>query len=234
MYMVGFPLLEPARCQTIRNGWDPEDVRLAEAAEGERAGAGHPAPLGTPTILHAGTLGPHMMPGVFLEPVARILARRDDLRRGLRIRFIGNAEGQALEDLQRFPFPDVLETAIRYLPKPETLSQMRQAAAVLMLNGPTLTRAIPGKFYEYLATGAPVLVHGDTGEIGTIMRDLGAGWIVPIGDDAALEAVLEWVAARVPRPGDPARTAAWLAEHTREAMSRRFFAVIEEARRHRR
>jgi glycosyltransferase involved in cell wall biosynthesis len=234
LYRDAFPFLEAARCRTIRNGWDPGDVTSAEALDGDGAGTYSDAGPDIPTILHAGTLGAHMTPGVFLEPVTRILARREDLRRGLRICFIGNASGEAPAQLAAFPFPDVLEATNRYLPKPETLARMRRAAAVLLLNGPKLERVIPGKFYEYLATGAPILVHGDAGEIAEIMRELEAGWIVPIGDDVALEAALERVAARSPRPGDPARIAAWLDLHTREAMSRRFFAVADEARRLRR
>lgn len=234
LYLETFPFLEDGRCCTIRNGWDPEDVVSAEAFESDGAGTSGDAGPDIPTILHAGSLGAHMMPGVFLEPVARILARREDLRSKLRLRFIGKANPVATAQLGAFPFPGVLAATTDYLPKPAALAQMRRAAAVLLLNGPHLERAIPGKFYEYLATGAPILVHGDAGEIPAIMRELEAGWIVAIDDDAALEAALERVADRTPRPGDPARIAAWLDDHTRESMSRRFFAVADEARRLRR
>lgn len=234
LYRKAFPFLEAARCRTIRNGWDPDDMVAAEALDDDGEGTSGDAGPDIPTILHAGKLGLHMPPGVFLDPVSRILARRDDLRRRLRIRFIGEASGEAPAQLAAFPFPDVLEITDRYLPKPQALAQMRRAAAVLLLNGPTLERTIPGKLYEYLATGAPILVHGDAGQIGEIMRELEAGWIVPIGDDAALEVALEGVAARTPRLGDPARIAAWLDVHTREAMSRRFFAAADEAWRMRR
>lgn len=274
LYLAAFPFLPAARCRTIRNGWDPQDVSEAEAlgvadagageeaARGDDAGVGGEAargagaefsgdaPQGTgaasgtegagdagdagldrPTILHAGSLVAHTAPDPFLEHVARILARREDLRRGLRIRFIGRGSGDAPAQLAAFPHSDVLEVVDNMLPKPATLLEMRRAAAVLLLNGPKCERALPGKFYEYVAMGTPVLVHGDTGEISRIVRELDAGWVVPIGDDAALEAALEHVAARAVRSGDPARIAAWLDDHTREAMSRRFFAVADDARR---
>ena len=243
LYLNAFPLLQAARCHTIRNGWDPLDVGAAQVLKGAGAGSGGEAPAGPgagpggdagfdrPTILHAGSLGAHNTPGVFLEQVARILGRREDLRRCLRIRFIGRASGGLPAQFAASPLSDLLEVVDHILPKPAALLQMRRAAAVLLLNGPKRERAIPGKFYEYLAMGTPVLVHGDKGEIPRIVRELGAGWIVPIGDDAALEASLERVAARARRPGDPARIAAWLDDHTREAMSRRFFAIAEEVRR---
>jgi glycosyltransferase involved in cell wall biosynthesis len=255
LYLNAFPLLQAARCLTIRNGWDPQDVSAAEALHGAGAGSGGgpvedagagsgvPAPedpgaqpgdgagFDRPTILHAGSLGAHNTPGVFLEQVARILVRREDLRRSLRIRFIGRGSGEVPAQLAAFPHSDLLEVVAHILPKPATLLEMRRAAAVLLLNGPKRERAIPGKFYEYVAMGTPVLVHGDAGEVPRIVRELGAGWVVPVGDDAALEAALEHVAARTVRSGDPARIAAWLDDHTREAMSRRFYAVADEVRR---
>ena len=48
-------------------------------------------------------------------------------------------------------------------------------ALLLLLDQPFYETAIPGKFYEYMATDTPILAFGGTGVLAALVRGLGAG-----------------------------------------------------------
>jgi glycosyltransferase involved in cell wall biosynthesis len=51
--------------------------------------------------------------------------------------------------------------------------------------------SIPGKFYEYMATGKPILaLSPPDGEVQQILRETGAGWCADPGDQQAIRQML--------------------------------------------
>src|SRR5215813_7927568 len=89
--------------------------------------------------------------------------------------------------------------------RPETIRRMKQADLLLLL-AERFVIQIPGKTYEYLRAGRPILALTSEGALADFMRRTGAGWVVDPKDDAGvLAAVRERI--RQWKAGDPGPSA---------------------------
>jgi glycosyltransferase involved in cell wall biosynthesis len=99
---------------------------------------------------------------------------------------------------------------------------------VLLLNdNAEMARYIPSKLYEYIGAGRPVLLFADGGETGALVREIGAGLVVPRGDPRALEAALESIARGEAAARRPSAIEAWRRRHTREQLARDTFQLLD-------
>ena len=155
--------------------------------------------------------------------------RNSRLRDRFRVRVVGRKSAEAMERLASFEsqVPGVLDL-IDHVPKREAISMMRRSDVLLILAEPEMERYRPGKLYDYIAAGPPVLVYGHPGEASELIERLGVGSFVPANDIDALEKTLDRISANISTfPNRSAGINAWLEQHTREALARRFFDVIE-------
>src|SRR5499426_3095690 len=75
--------------------------------------------------------------------------------------------------------------------RPETIRRMTRADLLLLLSERFIIQ-IPGKTYEYLRAGRPILALTPESALADFMRRTGAGWVVnPKDDDGVLGAVRE-------------------------------------------
>ncbi len=218
-HLRAFPNVARARCVVIPNGWDHEGV------DGDR-----PVPVASSNsqvaLSFIGGLGSFAEPGVFVSAVEDVLRRRPDLAQTLRLRFVGKKDPQTASELGRFAFPEVLDL-VDHVPVPDAISAMRSSAALLLLNPPAFARYLPGKLFNYIASGRPVLVFGDGGEVAALVRQLGAGVVFPADADAlerALDDIVNGTFAR--QRGDGIEE--WLSTHSRTSMAERYFNELEE------
>jgi len=143
----------------IYNGFDPADYYGAGAGE-------HDKKL---TCVYAGALYPKRSPASILR-AARQLIDRGEIDPGrLRLVFAGifdypgKSENRNL--VRKLELDDVVRT-VGHLPHAEAISLMRAADALLMVGDahPRAGDYIPGKVYEYLALGKPVVGTLQQGE----------------------------------------------------------------------
>lgn len=221
-HVEAFPELDRARCIVIPNGWEAEDTP-------DTAGTMTDRPSGRRTIAFTGNLGDHTLPGGFLDCLAEAVARRPELAERFTVRFVGLRSRRAADQLAESAAREMIETTDQ-VSKREVTRIVREADGLLLLNPPALRRYVPGKLYEYLAAGRPVLVYGEGGEVGELVDRLRAGVVVEESDVTALIEALEWIAAQPPGPSISPERADWLAQHTREALARRTIALLETAR----
>ena len=224
-----FPELDRARCVVIPNGWEPDD------GPPDTAGAtSHPSdatatrPVGRRTIAFTGNLGDHTLPGGFLDCLAAAVARRPDLAERFTFRFVGRRSRQAAGQLDDFIVGGMVELKDQ-VSKREVTRIVREVDGLLLLNPPALRRYVPGKLYEYLAAGRPILVYGENGEAGALVERLKAGPVVADDDAAGLIEALEWIEVQ-PGPLISGERKDWLARHTRETLAHRTIALLEAAR----
>lgn len=114
--------------------------------------------------------------------------------------------------------------------RPETLCRMRQADLLLLL-AERFVIQIPGKTYEYLRSGRPILALTSEGALANLLRRIGGGWVVNPTDEAGLTAALrervsEWKEGRNSRAADPALVAAF----DRQVLAGRLTKVFEHLR----
>lgn len=216
-----FPGLDRDRCRVLPNGWDPGDLPAPGEFAGGPGDGRDPGPIVLAFVGHFGSLG---LPDDFLADLAAVLAEDPALRARFRFQVVGQKTGQAVQALERFAWPECLEL-VDQVPKPEACRRMAQASGLLLLNPPQLARYIPGKLFEYLATGTPILFYGEGGEVGSILAACKAGMLVPPGDRTRLGQVLATLATQRGRSGE---TEAWLARHTREGITADMLALFDQ------
>jgi glycosyltransferase involved in cell wall biosynthesis len=163
-----------------------------------------------------GHLGAWTLPGDFLAALGRVLERRPDLRASLQVSFVGAKHPVARRQLEAWPYRDVLVLRPE-VSKADAIRCMLASAALLLINEPRLSRYRPGKLYDYVATGRPIVVYGDGGEVAGVVRETGAGLIVPSGDEARLAEVIDMVSRRAVGLDWSSRDA-WLTRHRRDAL----------------
>ena len=182
------------RFHAVPNGCDPADFDGIESG---------PA-TDQLVLLHAGTLYGGRSPLPLLRAVAAVAAADPRAAARLRVRFLGSTTFPGL-DIPRVCADLGIAGLVDLVPRVErreSLAEMRRASALVILQGGT-SMAIPGKLYEYLAAGRPILALCEDGEMGALIREQGAGLVVPPENDAAIrDALLTLLAtpeARWPR-----------------------------------
>jgi len=222
-----FPNWTLGKCEVIANGWEP-----ALQPQDENSARIQPAGANQINLTFAGMLGGMADPRAFLLCLSAVLERRPDLQGRVRVRFVGKKSSAAEILIDTFPFPDVIEK-IGLVALTEAKRIMRDSAAALLFHSEGYKRYIPGKFYEYAASGAMILLIDDIGECNQLIDRLRFGRNLNSNDDHALELTLdELLASR--RFGLNLNVNAtceqkeWLLAHRREILAERFFSLLDK------
>jgi hypothetical protein len=168
------------RCATIYAGAEPP-AATAAPARGPRL-----------RLVHAGSLGGTRTPETVLAALARLAARRPEVRERVQVVFVGSADTASHQAIEQFPYPEMVE-AVGKLPREAARKLAEQADAVLLIQNQEEEwgGTIPAKTYEYLVAGRPVLglLHQNP-ELASLLGEAGQQ-AVPVDDIAAIESALE-------------------------------------------
>lgn len=130
-----------------------------------------------------------------LRAVQQLLDRRPDLRDRVEVHLAG-----ILSETDRAVPGFELVTAHGYLPHDETVALLRSADLLFLpmhdLPEGRRARIVPGKTYEYLATGRPILAAVPDGDVRELMRDAGNADVVRPKDVEGMAAAIEGRADR--------------------------------------
>jgi glycosyltransferase involved in cell wall biosynthesis len=212
----------PARASRIHhvpNGYEP----MEESAGHEAADPDHFV------VVFTGTLAQMPDAFTFLDALHEVLAHRPEGRRRIRVRFAGPYETGVEDRAVALGLKGIVE----FLgPIPHRRArELQQAADLLLLwkpHGDGYRTMVPGKLYEYLSTGRPILaVLRPEDEAARLAREGGATIAEPGKRQAMLEA-LEGAYDRWRGEGRaPRREHAWLASHTRGELARRTASLLD-------
>ncbi len=200
----------------LRNGWEPA-ATIDPNIEGAAAD--------TFEVAFSGTLGTMGSPRPFLADCARVFAADPSLKDKIRLRFIGRRLAAAERELRQFEHPEVLVLTDE-LPRLAADRLIRRCDALLLTSSVDMARYMPGKVFEYMAAGKPILVHGHAGEAASLVADLGAGFVVGEGDADGLARAFAALMNEPPGRWNTERRRAWAAQHTRQRMAWRFFELL--------
>jgi glycosyltransferase involved in cell wall biosynthesis len=226
-YLASIDGLDGSKCLVVPNGWDPEDFVVEPVSSATGSVDNHSKLV----ISFVGSIGWLAKPETFLARFQEVLVRCPSLRERLIVRFTGPKSDEFRGAFTSFQnqFPNSIEL-VDGVPKTEAVAEMRGAGALLLLLDSFYDTTIPGKLYEYLAAGAPILVFSDTGLAGDLVRRLGAGLVVPTHDSFLLEAAFLRLLQEPRSQWQSLDRTAWLETHSRSALATRMLKVLSEAR----
>jgi len=190
----------------IPNGYDEADFAGIDTRPRARDGVFR--------LVHTGTFYGPRDPGALLEGVARHLAAAPPGAPALKLRLVGNMGSRFDAAFAAFEarWPGVVER-VAYLPHHEALQQMAEADALLLVVGggrdaarrAAVAGILPGKVFEYLRCGRPVLMLGDEqGDAAALVRRHAGGCVA---DETRPERIAQALGALVagrgqaPEPG---------------------------------
>jgi len=214
----GMGVREPARVVHLPNGYVPAPAGEVPAPPGPRA---------TFELVWTGTLSQMPDAGTLLDALHDVLARHSEARRRLRVRLLGPFDTGYQDRAVALGLTGIVE----FLgPRPHAETRRMQGDADLLLlwkprGYPTM---VPGKLYEYLDAGRPVLGVLAAGEEAATLLERGGGERVDPGDRAALAAAIErrylaWKSEGRAPGGRPA----WLDGHARPALAARLASLLD-------
>jgi glycosyltransferase involved in cell wall biosynthesis len=162
----------------VPNGCDPSEFYHLEPT---------PRDVDRFVLLHAGTLYGARNPLPIIAAIARAIANGRLSPDTFRLRLLGPVNlGIDLEaECRRLGLERVVEFVPR-VTRRESLREMLSASALLLVQ-PGHAVSVPGKFYEYLAAGRPILSLADEGETADLVRGSGLG--VSVRPDAGTDAI---------------------------------------------
>jgi glycosyltransferase involved in cell wall biosynthesis len=169
-----YPDQPEGKFRCISNGYDPE----AFAGFTPRKHGGTKV-----LITYVGTVYKPASPRYFLDALDGL---PEEIRSRVETRFIGRiAEGERGVFDSRKSDVRILE----FMPQAEARRYMEDTDYLLLNMTNDIT--LPGKLFEYLATGKPILALSPAGgEVDRILTQTGAGWCVEPNDPVAIRKVL--------------------------------------------
>ena len=212
--------LPAQRFVAIRNAFDPQ-LFVASDAPAQPP----PEPF---VVLYFGRFRLFVGPDELLRGFERFVARAGLGPAQARLRFVGGLRPQ---DRQRVAALGLQGWVDEQGPVPfcDSLQVLKTAHVLALVIEPDCPLQIPGKLYDYLAAGRPVLAVSANAEADGILAATGAGLAVSWGRPDAVAEGLDTIYQKVRSPGgwrpDPAR----VSEHDAVAQARRFGAVLDQA-----
>jgi glycosyltransferase involved in cell wall biosynthesis len=213
--------IEPQRLVTIYNGFDASDFPLDP---GRRR-----APARRIVITHSGSFYGVYFPELFFRALAAALDADPDLGGRVSVRFVGVME-KAIEEKILAILPGRSEFS-GYISHPEAVKAMAESD-INLIALPVDREAsyhVPGKLFEYLAAGRPILAVAPRGETARIIESAGAGMVLSDSTISELSDALRRTIRVLAEAKGRAPDAAVIGEFERRNLTRRLARVFDNA-----
>ena len=169
------------KIQTVTNGFDENDFHNIYPTSGSGSKF---------TMLYTGRCTPPRSPMDFLAGLKKALAKDHVLKKELKILFIGSYSQEIVTALTA---PD-LQGIVHYLGPAShyrAVAYQSRCDVSLLLMAPTDSLTVPGKLFEYMRAGRPILALSPDGEARNIVERNGLGLTVePSDHDGISRAIL--------------------------------------------
>jgi len=171
LFKEKYPENNPNKFLYIPNGFDPEYFKVTDSVKDNDNKPGEI------NFVYTGSLTIERTPQFFLLALREILNASPNLKEIIKITFIGYAHYKHKEYVKTLG----LEKNVKFLQNlsPEKIAEyLREKTDVCLLfqrdseGGKT---AIPGKMYEYIAAGKPILCMDDSGATTRFLENIGSG-----------------------------------------------------------
>ena len=164
--------------KVISNGFDTDDIKTNDIVKDKKF-----------SIAHIGTLVKDRNPIVLWKVLKKLTDTRDDFRSQLEIKLVGKVDIFVKEQLENYGLIKFVKK-IEYLPHSEVIIEQQKSKVLLLLinNTKNAKDILTGKFFEYMASGSPILAIGPIdGELADIIKQTQTGLISNFEDEITLE-----------------------------------------------
>ena len=171
--------------ELITNGYDEDDY----ACPSETQASGEQ----TFTLVHTGLFARDGIPTVLWKVLAEKCAKDEEFRKKLRIVLVGKTDREVLESLSAAGLQEKV-VDLGYQPHPVAVARQLEADVLLLplRKEPEYKAVLPGKLFEYLGSGRPILgIGAPDGAMARILQDLTAS-VPETGTAASAYAVCDW------------------------------------------
>lgn len=208
-----YQFLTHTSVEIIPNGYDPEDIEEAARIPIER-----PAKM---RLTYSGHFDAKRSPEYLFQALANVFAASPAMRDEVEACFVGHFHDSFMKMATKLGVSSAVRTT-GYLDHRESVRQLL-ASDVLWLTifDPTIT---PGKIYEYMGTGRPILALAPEGAVRNALRGYGASVAVEPTDVEAITRAItalhqQWRARTLP-VGDTARASEFDQRRLTEQLAR--------------
>ena len=174
-----FAAMTSSRVELVTNGFDETDF---SDSPGE--------PDGFFNITHTGLFASDGNPLVLWKALADKCREDGEFGERLRIRLAGKTDTEIISSIEEAGLGGRM-TDCGYLPHKEAVREQRNASLLILplRREPEYAAVLPGKLFEYIASGRPVLGIGQTdGAMASVLAAAGAGTVAEWEDEKAVSA----------------------------------------------
>jgi len=169
-FIARYTSVDKAKFVTLPNGYDPEDLQTVQVLTNNCKFR----------VSYLGTFYFGRTPADFLKAVRALINEGILAPNDLDIRFIGHCRhinGQSVEEMIN---EQGLLSVVQILDPLPYLDALREMVAsdVLLLFAPNQPHQVPGKTFEYLASGADIIAFTSEGATADLLKDEAQGFIV--------------------------------------------------------
>ena len=136
------------------------------------------------TLVHIGSMNKDRNPMVLWRALQQALAQSPDLQKYLKIKLVGIVDFSvraSIEEAKLQPYTEVHEYVLHN--EAVKLQQQAQVNLLVINNTPNARTIIPGKLYEYLGSGRPIIATGPHDSDSAKVIEMTKGGVVHEFDD---------------------------------------------------
>lgn len=147
----------------VTNGFDVSDSVIELERDREKSPSHHHSnsPIHKFTLSYIGVLEQLRNPEILWETLDELIQENEDFRNDFELKFVGRLDDKILQKIENSSLKNHL-TNLGYQTHKVALNHMQNSSVLLMTNFPqdSSKGIIPGKIFEYLATGKTILSFG--------------------------------------------------------------------------
>ena len=211
--------LGASKAITITNGYDEADFASNDVTLDSRF-----------TLSHIGTIPPSRNPESLWQALSALVKEDKGFAADFKLNLIGKIDASVRSKIKEYGIDGNAEIT-EYLPHADAVKAQLAARALLLLvnNTPNAKSILTGKFFEYLATGRPIIAIGPTdGEVAAVLSQTEAGQCSDFEDAEMLKRNIYMLYKRYKEDGDCANRSLDVKQYSRRSLTAEMAKVMDE------